>query len=156
MVRGFDDRVDTAARAPLGGDGHFLGVTGCDEIVENFVGHRFVEDPFVAVAEVVVLERFEFDALLARDVADRHGPKVRQPCFGADGRKLRVDVRDHVPAIGSRIGKRFNRWCAHRITLQQRHTQCKATAASECCSIRRVLNAVFLQPILSALALSVD
>ena len=114
MVTGFDDRVNSAARAPLGGDGHFFGVAGSDEVVENFVGYRFVEDAFVAVAQVVVLERFELDASLAWDVANRHGPKVRQACFGADGRKLRVDVRDYVAAIGCRIRECFDRWCVHR------------------------------------------
>lgn len=156
MVTSFYDRVDSAARMPFSGDGHFLGVAGGDEIVENFIGHRFVEDSFVAVAEVVVLERFKLDASLARYVANRYTPKIRQPCFRADGRKLRVNVRNHIGAIGCRIGKRFDRWCAHRITLPQSRQRCKATAVSECRSACHVQGAVFLNLILSALVPSVD
>ena len=55
-----------------------------DEIVEDLVGHRLVEDAAVAELDQVVLQRLQLDAAVAGHVRDPDLAEVREAGLGTD------------------------------------------------------------------------
>ena len=80
----FNLRSDATARAKVPVYDGPDGVAGFHDIFEDLVDDVFLEDPKVAVAEELFLERFELEAPRARHVADGEMAEVGQACFGAD------------------------------------------------------------------------
>src|SRR6266851_93469 len=95
-VEGFDDGGDATSGAEvadyLGPD----GVGGFDDVVEDLVDDVLLEEAEVAVGEEVLLEGFELEALLARNVADCEAAEVGQAGLGADAGELGVVDEDLI------------------------------------------------------------
>jgi hypothetical protein len=63
---------------------------------------------------IVVLQRFELDARLARNVFKVNRGKVGQPGFGADAREFWALVMNEIVLLRGRVGKSFeNRSLTH-------------------------------------------
>jgi len=92
----FDGGSDAAAGAELATDYGPGGIACLDHIFEDLVDDVFLEDAEVAVAEEVLLEGFEFEAAMARHVADVEDAEIWQPGFGADRGQFRVIDGDFV------------------------------------------------------------
>ena len=105
----FDDdhTVDAAACFPICCDLHVDRVAACNEIIEDLVGHSFVEDATIAEVEVLVLQRLEFNAYIVRDVLNGHCPEVGQARLWTDRCVLWVDVSDREPTSWTRIRECF-------------------------------------------------
>src|SRR5688572_32148020 len=56
-----DHRLDSAAHGEVADDGHAPGLASGDEVVEDLVGDRLVEDAAVSELDHVVLERLQLD-----------------------------------------------------------------------------------------------
>ena len=98
---------DSAARGELRGYNCFSWRTGFDEVVENMVGHRFVEGALVAVRRKIKLERLTFHAKAVRYVIDVDPGKIGLTCDWADGSEIiRCKMNPVIPA-GRRIWKSF-------------------------------------------------
>src|SRR5690606_42045152 len=67
-------------------------------VVEDLVGHRLVESPFVAVAPEVELEALELHALLVGDVTDLDVREIRLARQRAEASELRRVEGDLVEA----------------------------------------------------------
>src|SRR5688572_24987192 len=108
-VRRGHDRLDAAADGEIADDGHSPRRAGGDEVVENLVGHRFVEDAAVAELDEVVLQRFQLDAAVAGNVADPDLTEVGEAGLRADGGELGTADVDLEVAFGTRIRKCLQR-----------------------------------------------
>src|SRR5687767_9957247 len=64
FILGRDRRRDPAADGEIADHRHPPGPAGRDEVVEDLVGDRLVEDPLVAEFDHVVLERLQLEAQL--------------------------------------------------------------------------------------------
>ena len=119
MVRGAmlgdDRRVDAAAHAEFGAQAHEARRSGGDQVVEDAVGHGFVERAFVAIAPDVQFERFQFDAGSVRHVFEMQVAKSGCPVFGH--RQVNSGMRMRM--VYSRSGCGFgnvSRFCWGRST----------------------------------------
>src|SRR5262249_34900541 len=83
------------------------GAHGGDHVVEDPVGHGFVEGALIAIAPEVELERLELDTELVRNVLNPDGGKVRLPRERAKAREFRAVEGNQVVAFGARIGERL-------------------------------------------------
>src|SRR4051794_34699464 len=108
-IRRGDDGLDPAANAEVTDDGHPAGRAGGDEIVEDLVGDRLVEDPAVAELDEVVLQYLQLDTAIARNVGDADLAEVGQPGFRTHGGELGTGNCDLVVAPRARIGKCLDR-----------------------------------------------
>ena len=77
------------------------------QIVADLVCHRFEENPLVAISVEVELQRFEFDALLVRDVMHGNRSEIRVPRDRAHRGEFVMGVRDLVIAVRRGIRERF-------------------------------------------------
>jgi hypothetical protein len=83
------------------------GLGGLDQVVQDSIGHGFVEAAFVAERPHVHLQALQFDAVLFRHIVENQGGEVRLAGFRAQAGKfgnLHVDVE--IPAR-RRIGEGF-------------------------------------------------
>src|SRR5262249_6107849 len=80
---------------------------GRDQVVENAVGHSFMECAFVPIRPQVQLEAFQFHAALVGHVANLDRRKVRLPGEGAKAGELGAVEGDFVVPLGRRIGEGF-------------------------------------------------
>src|SRR5258706_12909979 len=97
----------SAADGEVGGDGHFAGFEGGNEVVEDRVGDGFVEDAFVAVGEEVELESLHLDAEFIGDVGDGDGGEVGLAGDGAEAGEFGEGEFDFVVALGGGVGEGF-------------------------------------------------
>ena len=104
-----DDRLDAAADREVADDRHAAGLAGGDQVVEDLVGHRLVEDAAVAELDQVVLQRLQLDTAIAGDVGDADLAEVRQAGLGADRGELGAVDRDLEVASGPGIRKCLDR-----------------------------------------------
>jgi len=72
-----DHTVNATACFPFCGNLHPHWIADAHKIIENLIGYGFVKDTPSSKVEVVVFERLEFNADLARYVLNRDGAKVR-------------------------------------------------------------------------------
>jgi hypothetical protein len=84
-----------------------------DEIVEDLVGDRLVEDAAVAKLNHVVLQRLELEAHLVGHVGDADLAEVRQAGLGAHRRKLRTTDVDPIVTSRAGIGERLDGRARH-------------------------------------------
>lgn len=100
-----DGRGNATSGTERAGDRHTARLTERDQVVEDLIRDRFVEDAFVAELDEVQLQRFQFHALFVGYILNADFAEVGQPGFRTDGRELgRPDV-DLVLALGTRIGE---------------------------------------------------
>lgn len=95
MFRG-DDAMDAAASGPGRLDFHPSRVGGADQVIEQPVGHVFVENPEVPEGLKIELEALELDARLVGDVAYAYGAEVRLAGLGAQAGELMSEMLDEV------------------------------------------------------------
>src|SRR4029450_7192889 len=95
-------------------DRHALRGAHGDQIVEDLVGHRFVEDALVPEVEQVVLQRLQLDAPGTRCVSNAYLAEVGQSRLRAHRRELRAADVDLVIAFGPGVRKRFNLRATHK------------------------------------------
>jgi len=84
-----DGGVDAAAHVKLGADAHEIGRYGFYQVVEDFIGDRFMECALIAECPHIQLKRLEFHAQRCRYVFDLDGGKIRLACFRAQTGELR-------------------------------------------------------------------
>ena len=91
-MRGRDPASDATAASPIR---HHLkpsrGHRG-NQIITNLVGHRLIEDAFIAKGLAVQLEALELDTDFIGLESNRHCAEIRVPCHWAHRRKLLIDV----------------------------------------------------------------
>ena len=71
-----DIRIDAAAHIPLRHQAQVTRRGQLHEVVEDGVGHFFVEGAFIAVRPHVLLEGFQFDVLFVGDVVNHDDRKI--------------------------------------------------------------------------------
>ena len=71
---------------------HLLGRAGRNQVVEDLVRRRLVEDALIAIREHVVFQRLELDAGLVGRVRDDDLAEVRQAGFRTHRRELVMRV----------------------------------------------------------------
>lgn len=106
-----DNTADATPCGPCGFEFHPLGLAGLHEIIENPVADGLVENPLIAVALKVQLERLEFDAGCTWHISHGHLGKIWMACLRANGREFMDLVADLIVAFGIGIVKNFN--CTH-------------------------------------------
>ncbi len=84
-----------------------LGVEKLHQIVQDFVSDGFVEGAHVPKAPDILLQRFQFHAMLCRDVLKMQLSEVRLPRLGAQAGEFRYANSDHVLAFRAWIIKGF-------------------------------------------------
>ena len=109
LVGGRDRRRNPPSCREITYHRHSLRCTDRDEIVEDLVGHRFIENAAVAEVDHVVLERLQLDAALAGNVGDADLAEVGQAGFRANGSELRTTDGDFVIASWTRVRERLYR-----------------------------------------------
>lgn len=88
--------IDAAAHIKLGADTHEVWRYGFYQVVEDFIGNRFVECALIPECPHVQLKRFKFHAQCAGDVFDLDGGKIRLACFWAQTGELRHVNADRI------------------------------------------------------------
>src|SRR5580765_7725387 len=83
-----DHCLDAAAHREIPDHRHLARRQQGDQIVQNLVGRRLVEDAAVAEFDEVILERLQLDAPFVGHVRDAYLAEVGQPGLRADGREL--------------------------------------------------------------------
>ena len=104
-----DDGLHAAANGEIANDRHAPRRAGGDEVVEDLVRHRFVEDAAVAELDHVVLQRLQLDAAVAGHVGDADFAEVGEPGLRTDGGELGTADRDLEVALGTWIRKGLQR-----------------------------------------------
>ena len=102
-------RRDTPASREVPDDHHPAWRTRRDQIVEDLVGRRLVEDALVAIGEEVVLQCLELETTLIGNVANSNRAKVGQARLRAHRRELGAVDGDLEVALRSRVRKRLER-----------------------------------------------
>jgi len=80
-------------------------LAGRHQVVEDAIDHRLEEHALVAVAEVVELERLQFNAKFGRYVFDLDGGEVGVAGLGAHAGELRAGVHDPIVAMRGWVGE---------------------------------------------------
>src|SRR4051794_15208580 len=109
LIASRHQRLDAAAHRKVTGHRHPPRLEQGDEVVEDLVGDRLVEDPAVAKLDHVVLQRLQLHARRVGRVGDADGAEIRQPGLRAERRELRTVDRDLEVPLGPRVGKRLER-----------------------------------------------
>ncbi len=138
-VLGDDVGEDAAAHVPLGRDAHEAGRQCAHEVVQDFVGHGFVEFAFVAEAPGVELEALELDAELVRNIVDHQHGKVRLAGHRAQaGEFWHLDMDLEIPP-GAGIGEGVEILAGlrrHELASIRNESEKKAAAAAPRVSCR--------------------
>ena len=96
---------DAAAHVELRGEAHEPRLRRGDQIVQNAVGHIFVEMTLIAERPHVKFKALQFHALLIRNVIKDQGGKIGLTGFGAEAGELGNLHMDMVIALRVRIGE---------------------------------------------------
>lgn len=97
-VFGDDGRVDAAAHVEAGGQPHEARLGGGHQIIEDAVGHGFVERALITVGPDVEFERFQLHALLRGHIFDVQCGEIGLAGLGAEAREFRdVDTNGEIP-----------------------------------------------------------
>ncbi len=102
-----DVGADATTRGPLGNQRGAYWPRYLDEIIQDAVGHLFVEDPLIAIALQVQLQRLQFHTDFVRCVGEHQRAVIRLASLGADARELWANDLDAVISPRSGIGKGF-------------------------------------------------
>src|ERR1700685_2860800 len=102
-----NNRRDTAAGTEVALDLSPYGIGRLHHVIEHLVDDVLLKDAEISVAEEILFERLELEALLARHVTDKQRAEIRQPGLGADACELRVVDQDLV--FGELIAPRLDR-----------------------------------------------
>lgn len=106
---GHDIGKNAAAHVELGGQAHIAGLEGLDQVIEDAIGHGFMEMAFFAEAPCVELETFQLHAQLVGDIVQGQDGEVGLPGHGAKARKFRDFHVDMEIAMRGRIGEGLQR-----------------------------------------------
>lgn len=85
------------------------GGAGRNQIVEDSIDDLFIEAARIAIGGEVKFERFRFNTLGVRNVADMNRGKIRLSSHRAHRREFRAVEIDPVAAFLESIGKNFQR-----------------------------------------------
>lgn len=102
-----DNRANAATRCEFGSQCRLPRLDHGDKVVQNSVGHIFVENAFIAKLLQVELEAFEFDALLIGGVIECQHAKIGLSRFGANGGEFGTNDFDLIVSFRKLIVKRF-------------------------------------------------
>ena len=72
-------------------------IASLHHVLKYLIHNVFLEDSQVPVAEQILLQRLQFQALLPRHIPDRQHPKIRQPRLRAHRGQFRVVNQNLVP-----------------------------------------------------------
>ncbi len=98
---------NAATHIKLGGQTHEFGVCGGDQIVQNAIGHGFMETALIAERPHIQLETLQLHALLIGDVIQIQHSKIGLAGFGAQAGKFRDFHMDMKIAAWLRVVKGF-------------------------------------------------
>lgn len=99
--------VDAAANVEHGCQAHEAWFSGFNQLVENLIGHRFVETTFVAEAPDIHFERLQLDAGFVGNIFEIQRAEIRLTGFGAQASELWKAHADGEIALRRRVGKGF-------------------------------------------------
>ena len=105
FVSGRHRRGDAAARREVSDDDHPARREQRDQIVEDLVGDRLIEDAAIAEVVEVVLERLQLDTSRIGHVGDADFAEIGHSGLRADRGELRAADGDLVVAFRSRVGE---------------------------------------------------
>jgi hypothetical protein len=71
-------------------------IAGFYDILEDLVNDVLLENAKVSITEEILLKRFQFEATLARHVADSEHAKIRKAGLGANRSEFRIVNGDFV------------------------------------------------------------
>jgi hypothetical protein len=97
--------VDAAAHVPVGADAGITRGGGLDDVVEDRVGHLFVERAFVAVAPHVHLQALQFHAELVGHDLDRELGEIGLAGERAQAGEFGDLEADQVVALRRRVAE---------------------------------------------------
>jgi len=80
-------------------------LAGSNKIIQDLIGHVFVEYSLISVGDDVELQRFELDNFLIGYVCDSNRGEIGLSCFGADRGKLGARDIDLVFTTGVLVWK---------------------------------------------------
>ena len=107
------------------------------KVVEDSVGHIFVENTFVAEPLQVQLKALEFDTLLVRNVPKDQSSEIWLAGFWADGSEFRTSDFDAILSVRVGVVKALElvgKWCSRHGKFESakedeiRKTQLKSAA----------------------------
>jgi len=101
---------------------HVPWLRGTDKIIQDGVGHAFVECPVVAILLQVHLQRLQFEALFVWDIRDRQFTEIGLSCLGAQRREFWTDCIDRVVPLRIGVFEGFEEvgsWFGHRGGLRE-------------------------------------
>lgn len=99
--------MDPTAGAEIPRYAHPARLTNPNQIVEHLVNHRLVKNPLISKIQIVILQAFQLDAHIARNVFKFDCSEIGQPSLRANAGELWVHVLDRVIAVWVRIWKRL-------------------------------------------------
>ncbi len=100
-------RVYAATDIPFAGYPHEAGGNGRNQIIENAVGHCFVEAAFFTEGPHVHFQGFEFDTSLIGHEIDLDRGKIGLAGFRAQASELRDRHVNGIVAVREGVGKGF-------------------------------------------------
>jgi len=104
---GHDGGVDAAAHIEAGGQPHEAGLGRGDQIIENAVGHGFMEGALVPIGPDIQLQGFQFHTVPIRDIFEVQGGEIGLARLGAEAGEFGdVDPDSEIP-IGLGIVEGF-------------------------------------------------
>ncbi len=98
-----NNRSDTAARTPPAFQRDTTRLDYRNEVIENSIGHVFVEDSFVSKLLQIQLEALQFYAFRVRHVTEDERSKVRLSRLGTHRGKLRAFDLNVILSIRERV-----------------------------------------------------
>ena len=90
-VPGLHMTLDPAPRRKLSADPHGKRLARLHQIPEYAVHRVFIEDADIAVGRDILLQGFQLDTPLIRNIVHPDGSEIWQPRFGSDCRVFRYD-----------------------------------------------------------------
>src|ERR1039457_5160058 len=103
----FDRRRNSTPRPKIPFDYGPDRIAGLHQVVQYLVHHVLLKDPKIAVAEEILLERFQLRTAFARHIAKGQKSKIWKASFRADRGEFRVVDQNLI--AGELIRPGFNR-----------------------------------------------
>lgn len=102
-----DDGRNSTSRSKLSRQDCTARLNLRHEIVQDCVGHFFVEDALVTKFLQIHFQAFQLNANFVRNVLKGQQAKIWLACFGANRRELRAGYLNHVVALWKLVLKRL-------------------------------------------------
>lgn len=102
--------LDAATHIEVPSDGASYRPAGCNEIVQNLIGHMLVKNALVSIPEEIEFKRLQLHYALIWDIGYSDFSKIWLSGTGTQSSKLRATDIDFVLASGMLIRKGLQLW----------------------------------------------